>query len=850
MDKYELKERLGVGSFGVVYRAINRVNDEIVAIKIIDLEQTDEDILHIQQEIQHLAACQSDYVTKYYASFMDGFKLWIGSCLDVVRSYTHFYPPPHASQIKKKVEIRQEQVATICRELLKGLEYLHSEGKIHRDIKAANVLLSETGQVKLADFGVAAQICERMSKRNTFVGTPFWMAPEVIQQTGYDTRADIWSLGITAIELATGLPPLSDFHPLRVLFLIPKSAPPELEGEHFSDSFKDFVKECLTKDFHNRPSATELLEHPFVATAHDTNILHTLIDTLSDGVVSTKNSPNADNESDEDVNSLIDEWNWSFGTLRASGTLTGTRKASQSTRNDISQTDMARKYAALGADASNGRKMSSSSILSRKQSSDASSGVERTWIHPPTPTQDQHQDELDHHLEHLEALINKTSDPREIASLMVLKNSYRDLHDRNRALYNDSRRIYQDKDQGVVQPLPYKTNEISEMLFDRWTEAITQKGLLIAYSSYYDKLAIRDGGPTYTDVDYRVVSDAAELVHAGKSPYERATYRYTPLLSWLMLPNAVLDDNFGKVLFSLADVGIAYSIARIQKKLGRRSTWLTHLLCIFNPVVISISTRGSPESIVGLLVMTTLDTLLHEHYTLAAVFMALSVHYKIYPFIYASSVLAHLWHKKRRLAPLAIFSAISLTVFAVINLLMYRIYGMDFVHSTYLYHVGRKDHRHNFAPYFYPVYLGYDSVADLVSNPAFSLLPQLALSFGLGVVYGGADLPLAWFMQTFAFVTFNRVCTSQYFLWYMWLLPLVIPSFKLTSKQKIYLPLLWVVAQGIWLALAYRLEFLGQPLFIPLWIASLVWFSSNAYILATLIGSCSSVVTQQKQRIS
>lgn len=455
MDKYDLKERLGVGSFGVVYKAVNRTNDEIVAIKIIDLEQTDEDILHIQQEIQHLAACQSDYVTKYYASFVDGFKLWIvmelavGSCLDV---------------IKHKVQIRQEQVATICKELLNGLAYLHSEGKIHRDIKAANVLLSETGEVKLADFGVAAQICERMSKRNTFVGTPFWMAPEVIQQTGYDMRADIWSLGITAIELATGLPPLSDFHPLRVLFLIPKSAPPELEGDQFSDTFKDFVKECLTKDFQRRPSATELLEHPFIVAARDTSILNPLIDTLATGVPSAKNSPNTENDDEDSVKSLIDEWNWSFGTLKANEI----GKANHATRSEISQTDMARKYAAIDSDMSNNR------TIFKKGSSDTSYAPQRTWIRPPTPAEQTPDENLDKHLKHLDKMMDDTFKPKEIASIMMLKNGYRELHDLNSDLYKQT--IYHNGSaQQEAKPLPYKTNEISAMLFDRWTETITQK---------------------------------------------------------------------------------------------------------------------------------------------------------------------------------------------------------------------------------------------------------------------------------------------------------------------------------------------------------------------------------------
>lgn len=163
--------------------------------------------------------------------------------------------------------LSEECIATVMRSLLRGIDYVHKGRKLHRDIKAANILLSSSGEVKLADFGVAGQMTATLRQRNTFVGSPFWMAPEVIRQSSYDEKADIWSIGITAIELATGLPPYANEHPYRALFLIPKNDPPTLADPKFSKSFKSFVDACLRKMPHDRETAERLLNQPFLKKA-------------------------------------------------------------------------------------------------------------------------------------------------------------------------------------------------------------------------------------------------------------------------------------------------------------------------------------------------------------------------------------------------------------------------------------------------------------------------------------------------------------------------------------------------------------------------------------------------------
>ncbi|KAI5865480.1 Pkinase-domain-containing protein [Durotheca rogersii] len=323
-DHYQVLEELGRGSFGVVYKAIEKATGEVVAIKHvrnpsrqrtrrpnIDLESTDDDIQDIQAEISVLSTCASSYVTQYKASFLRGTKLWIvmeylggGSCLDLLK------PEP--------CTFNEAHIAIICRELLRGLEYLHAEGKIHRDIKAANVLLSELGRVKLADFGVAAQLTNIKSQRNTFVGTPFWMAPEVIQQAGYDFKADIWSLGITALEMANGEPPHASLHPMKALFHIPKSPPPKLEGI-FSKDFKDFVTQCLMKDPDRRPSARDLLKHRFIRSSGKVEALQELVERRRtyDATKSKKKGRSFYQETLQDLSPKDEYDEWVFDTVKS-----------------------------------------------------------------------------------------------------------------------------------------------------------------------------------------------------------------------------------------------------------------------------------------------------------------------------------------------------------------------------------------------------------------------------------------------------------------------------------------------------------------------------------------------------
>ncbi|KAL5539719.1 hypothetical protein UlMin_043848 [Ulmus minor] len=265
---YKLLEEVGYGASATVYRAIYLPLNEVVAIKCLDLDRCNSNLDDVRREAQTMSLIDHPNVVRSFCSFVVERNLWVvmpfmaeGSCL-------------HLMKIAYPDGFEEAAIGSILKETLKALDYLHRQGHIHRDVKAGNILLDTCGIVKLADFGVSACMFDagdRQRSRNTFVGTPCWMAPEVLQPgSGYNSKADIWSLGITALELAHGHAPFSKYPPMKVLLMTIQNAPPGLDydrDKRFSKSFKEMVAMCLVKDQTKRPTAEKLLKHSFFKNA-------------------------------------------------------------------------------------------------------------------------------------------------------------------------------------------------------------------------------------------------------------------------------------------------------------------------------------------------------------------------------------------------------------------------------------------------------------------------------------------------------------------------------------------------------------------------------------------------------
>lgn len=386
--------------------------------------------------------------------------------------------------------------------------------------------------------------------------------------------------------------------------------------------------------------------------------------------------------------------------------------------------------------------------------------------------------------------------------------------------------------------------------------------ILIAYGDYHDDYY----DVPYTDVDYKVFTDAARHVVHGDSPYKRHTYRYSPIIAYMLTPNIFIHKNFGKILFSIFDILVTVAVKKlVEQQLSL--TWKDKneaskvaLYCtffwIYNPMSIGISTRGNADSVTSFFVILSLMFLQTNivpglwKYVWSGILLGISIHLRLYPLAFSYPMYLSLGKykitRRTRLAEgflslLPNIKQILLSMSCILTLIfltysMYGIYGYEFLFETYIYHLFRKDTRHNFSVLFYYSYLNMDNLAfDLVKLIAhiceFTLLFALSLTFGRET----QTLPFAIFSQAVVLVAFNSVMTSQYFIWFMSLLPLVIHSFAMERRKGLLLVAIWAMAQTAWLTFAYLLEFKCKEVFIFIWLKSVMLFWAHIYVLSKMI---------------
>lgn len=365
----------------------------------------------------------------------------------------------------------------------------------------------------------------------------------------------------------------------------------------------------------------------------------------------------------------------------------------------------------------------------------------------------------------------------------------------------------------------------------------------------------------YTDIDYHVFTNGSRAIVDKRSPYDDTEYRYSPIVALIFVPNILLNENFGKLLLITVDIICAQLHYRLNIYQGtnRLNSKLFLILWLFNPVTIAISTRGSFEPIITLLVLSSVYLLINNNFLLAGLIYGMSIHVKLYPIIYAIPFYGYMIQRKpyiitqrklyywvKTLSPN--FSHIKFFTTSIISLFLssyvsYLYYGQVYLKQSFIYHMKRQDLQHNFSIYFYLFRL-FPNHRSQLSMVAFAL--QFIGVLSLSIYYLSLDtnrrtklrkLSFSLFSTTFLFVSLNKVCTSQYFNWYLIFLPLIIDSLKLEINQAYFMLLAWILSQANWLLFAYLYEYRGYNVLNQVGNSSFLFLLSNLWILNTLCKS-------------
>ncbi|XP_044001638.1 GPI mannosyltransferase 1, partial [Aphidius gifuensis] len=362
--------------------------------------------------------------------------------------------------------------------------------------------------------------------------------------------------------------------------------------------------------------------------------------------------------------------------------------------------------------------------------------------------------------------------------------------------------------------------------------------LLIAYGNFHDKYF----NVSYTDVDYKVFTDASRLLINGESPYERHTYRYSPLLAILLAPNILIHRDIGKLIFSIIDIIVGLLIKKIlkQRKCIDKLSDICALTWLYNPLTIVISTRGNADSLAVLFVLLTIYYLLNDSPLLSGILHGLSIHFRLYPIAFSLVMYLAIRNRNDKWFLLPNKKQIKLVAGCILSITIltsffYYIYGYKFIYESLIYHLIRNDSRHNFSIYFYMLYLTTGKKL-IIAIRILRVLPQIILLIGLSFKYSNKhDLSFSMLTQAMVMVTYNSVITSQYFFWYLSLLPISLPFIKMNNYKIFILTLIWIIGQTIWLYFAYLLEFFGINTFTSIWMSSLLFFFINIKILIDVI---------------